>query len=314
VAAEITLMAMPRTKKRNRRRSLSAHTPPPAGIQRVRPPKTRLKALLQLLIDVPRAAEGAMLTIEIPEEERGKHLVMFDAGVLLRASNALKAVRLLCEEAHWEFAAPILRQLFELVINVEYLARQPDREAAVFRYSKYGLLQGVRHQYLTLLYDQKTGRTIDTQRLGVLEQMQEKTFSEFRRINAQGTVHWLPSWSGHAARYLAEQSKHPLRADQYDLLFSTWSEQAHGAPAALMDNMFPRGLPADQIVASDDAEIIQTVTMAITFFLEIWMLLPYVPQADAAQRLEWTKSMIAEARKHGAPFPSSTAADASQAR
>jgi hypothetical protein len=301
---------MPRNRKRNRRSSSSARTPSP-GIQRVRPPKTRLKPLLQLLIDVPRAAEAATLTIGIPKEDTEKHLVMFDASVLLRASNALKAVRLLCDEAHWEFAAPILRQLFELVINVEYVAAQADRQAAIFRYSKYGLLQEVRHQHLTLIYDQKTGRDIDTQRLAVLEQMLEQTFPEFRRVNSQGKVHWLPSWSGHGARHLAERSKHRLRADQYDLLFSAWSEQAHGAPAALMESMFPSGLPAEQIVASDDAEIIQTVTMAVTLFLEIWMLLPHVPQLDAAQRLEWTNSMITEARKHGAPFP---APNASQAR
>jgi hypothetical protein len=95
------------------------------GIQRVRPPKARLKALLQFLVDVPKAAGGGIRTIEVPEEEALKHLVMFDASVLLRASNALKAMRLLCEEAHWEFAAPILRQLFELAITWNTSIRSP---------------------------------------------------------------------------------------------------------------------------------------------------------------------------------------------
>jgi hypothetical protein len=293
---------MARTKKRNHRGSSHPRSLP-AGVQRARPPKTRLKALFQVLVDVSATAEKAMLTVPQPQEESQKRLVMFDAGLLLRASNALKAVRVLCEQAHWEFAAPILRQLFELVINMEHLATLPDREAAIFRYSKYGLLQKVRHQHLTLLYDQKTGRPIDTQRLGVLEQLLDQTFPEFRSVDDKGKVHWKPSWSRHSARYLAEQSKHRLRADQYELMFVAWSEQAHGAPAALMDNMFPRALPVEQIVASDDAEIIQTITMAMTFFLELWMLLPKVPQVDPGQRLAWTSTMIAEARKHGAPFP-----------
>jgi Family of unknown function (DUF5677) len=241
--------------------------------------------------------------MQLPADEATKRLAMFDAGVLLRASNALKAVRLLCEQAHWEFAAAILRQLFELVVNVEYIAAQHDRGAAIFRYSKYGLLQATRRQHLTLLYNQKTGREIEVQRLAILEQMLEQTFPEFRRVNDQGTVHWLRSWSGHTARYLAEQSSHRLRADQYDLLFSEWSEQAHGTPAALMENMFPREAPTEQIIALDDAEIIQTVTMAITLFFELWMLLPHVPQVDPHQRLAWTNAMIAEARKHGAPIP-----------
>lgn len=294
---------MPRTKKRNRRRNATSRTSLPAGMRRVKGPETRLKPMFELLVEVSRTAEEAILAVEIPEQEGEKRLLMFDVGVLLRGSNALKAARALCGAAHWEFAAPILRQLFELAINMEHLARQPDREAAIFRYSKYALFQGVRHQHRTLLYEQKTGRPIDTQRLSVLEQMLDQTFPEFRWVDDKGKLHQKPSWSGHDARYLAEKSKHPLRADQYDLLFSTWSEQAHAAPAALIDNMFPRGLPAEQIVASDDAEIIQTVTMAITFFLELWMLLPNVPQVDPAQRLEWTNKMIDEARKHGAPFP-----------
>lgn len=244
-----------------------------------------------------------MGTIEIPAEDAERHLVMFDASVLLRASNALKAVRLLCEEAHWEFSASILRQLFELVINMEYLAAQADREAAIFRYGKFGLLQEVRHQYLTLLYDRKTGREIDAERLAILEQMLEQSFTEFRSVDAKGKVHWSPSWSGHSARYLAEQSKQRLRVDQYDLLFSPWSEQAHAAPTTLMENMFPRGLSAEEVVAADDVEILQTVMMAITLFLELWTLLSYVPQAEAEQRLEWTSVVIEEARKHGAPFP-----------
>jgi hypothetical protein len=45
-----------------------------------------LKALFHLLIDVPRAAEGAMLTIEIPEEETERHLVM-------RACSCARATR-----------------------------------------------------------------------------------------------------------------------------------------------------------------------------------------------------------------------------
>ena len=65
---------------------------------------------------------------------------MFDAGMLSRGSNALKSVRLLCEQAHWEFAAGVVRQLFELVLNMEYLGTLPDRDAAIFRYAKYGLL------------------------------------------------------------------------------------------------------------------------------------------------------------------------------
>jgi hypothetical protein len=237
---------------------------------------------------------------------------MFDAGVLVRASNALKVIPLLCEQAHWEFAAARVRQLFELVLNMEYLATQPDREAAIFRYSKYGLLQTVRHQHLARLYDQKTGRPIDEQRLAKLESMLEHVFPEFRSVDKTGKVRWSSSWSGHTTRYLAEQSKHSLRQDQYHLLFVAWSEETHGAPAALIANMFPDNRPVEEIIASDDTRIAETVTVAISLFLELWKLLPHLPQLDPMKSLEWTSRMIAEANRYGAPSArSSEPADAS---
>jgi hypothetical protein len=261
---------------------------------------------------MPAAAEQAMITATIPDDEAGRRLLMFDANVLVRASNALKVIRLLCEQAHWEFAAASVRQLFELVLNMEYLATQPDREAAIFRYSKYGLLQTVRHQHLAVLYDQKTDRPIDEQRLAMLESMLEQAFPEFRSVDRTGKVRWKPNWSGHTTRYLAEQSENSLRQDQYQLLFVAWSEETHGAPAALIGNMFPGNRTVEEIIASDDTRIAETVTMAISLFLELWTLLPHVPQVDPMKGLEWTNRMIAEAEKRRASHAPSSPASASE--
>ena len=243
-------------------------------MERIQLPKKSLKGLQQLLVDIPAAAERQLVSVELPAEQGPRAPVMFDVGILLRASNALKAIRILCAEAHWEFAVATVRQLFELVINLEHLAAQADREAAIFRYAKYGLLQTVRHQQLDLLYQHKTGRQIDTQRLALLEQMLEQTFPEFRSVGRTGDVHFAKSWSGHDARYLAERSRHPLRADQYDLLYASRSEQTHAAPAALIETMFPRGLSPEQIIAGDLVRIVETITMAITLFLELCVAAP----------------------------------------
>lgn len=270
---------------------------------RVQPPTKRLRGLLQLLIDIPAAAEHRLVSVELPEEQDTRALVMFDAAILLRASNALKAIRVLCAEWHWEFAVGTVRQLFELVINMEHLAAQSDRENAIFRYSKYGLLQTVRQQQLDLLYRQKTGREIDEQRLADLEQMLAHTFPEFRSVGSTGHVHFAPSWSGHSARYLAEHSPRPLRADQYDLLYSDWSEQTHAAPAALLETMFPSGLSPETIIDRDLVRIVETITMAITLFLELWALLPHAPQPETSELKAWRTRMIDEARELGAPIP-----------
>jgi hypothetical protein len=209
-------------------------------MQRVNPPTKRLKGLLTLLIDLPAAAERKMLTVERPDDQGQRALVLFRCRDPAPCEQCPEGRPDLCAEWHWEFAVATLRQLFELVINLEHVAAQPDREAAIFRYAKYGLLQTVRHQQLDLRYQLETGRAIDEQRLAVLEEMLEQTFPEFRSVGSTGHVHFAKSWSGHHARYLAEQSPHPLRANQYELLYISWSEQTHAAPAALMETMFPR--------------------------------------------------------------------------
>jgi len=290
-------------QRKKRRASGRKRDALPSGMERVRPPNKGLRGLLRLLVDIPAAAERGLVSVKLPDDHGPQALVMFDVGILLRAINALKAIRVLCAEWHWEFAVATIRQLFELVINMEQLAAQPDREGAIFRYAKYGLLQTVRHQQLDLLYQQKTGREIDEQRLAVLEQMLEQTFPEFRSVGRTGHIHFARSWSGHDARYLAEHSRHPLRADQYDLLYASWSEQTHAAPAALLETMFPRGLSPERIIAGDLVRIVETITMAITLFLELWALLPHAPQPETSELHEWRTRMIDEARKLGAPIP-----------
>ena len=290
----------PMAKKKTRRR---AATPPvPPGMERIRPPKKELRKLLQLLVAIPAAAEVAVAGQPLPKGEKAQRLMMFDAGVFNRACNSLKVVRLLCAELHWEFAVTAVRQLFELVVNLEYLAAQPDREAAVFRYSKYGLLQLVQKQRLELLYQQKTGRPIDEKRLASLEQMLDQTFPEFRRVGRTGHVHFLKSWTGLTTRSLAEKSSHRLRKDQWAGLYSAWSEQTHAAPAVLLGTMLP-GATVETVVAQDLTESVQAITMAITLFFELWLLLPHLPPPEPNQLREWSKTMLDEARKLGAPIP-----------
>ena len=68
--------------------------------------------------------------------------------------------------------------------------------------------------------------------------------------------------------------------------------------------MFPGNRTVEEIVASDDTRIAETVTVAISLFLELWTLLPNLPQLDPVKGLEWTSRMIAEANKCGArPAP-----------
>lgn len=208
---------------------------------------------------------------------------------------------MLCDQAHWEYAVSAVRQLFEIVVNVEYLNGQPDRSDAEFRFAKYGLLQMVLDQYGTLEYNERTGRRIDQQRRDVLERMLESSFPEFRSVGPTGVVHWAKSWSGHTIRRLAELSPRRLRGDQHRLLYSAWSEQSHASPSVFLESIVGRHQPTDAIVANDDTRIAETISIAITLYIELRRLLPYLPASDLGLQLDWTQRLLEEARRHGIP-------------
>lgn len=254
------------------------------------------------MVDVTSSADKALLTTR----NVGDQLVRFDVGILVRAINAVKSVRLLLEQAHWEFAAAAVRQLFELTVNMEYLADQPDRKQATFRYAKYGLLQMVRHEHQTALYNLKTGRPVDAGRLAVLESLLAHSFPEFRKKDrADGSPNWATSWCDRTTRNLAESSTEALRIDQYQMLFSTWSEQTHASPGALLDNFFHSGGEdwVEGVIASDDARIGEIGTMAIVLFLQLWTLLPHGPTLDATKAEQWIAALVAYGQRYGVPVP-----------
>jgi hypothetical protein len=63
--------------------------------------------------------------------------------------------------------------------------------------------------------------------------------------------------------------------------------------------MLARAVTREEMIASDSARIAETLTMAVNLFLELWGLLPHIPQADPEQRLRWSSSAKEEARKYG---------------
>jgi hypothetical protein len=264
-------------------------------------PKTRLKDLFATMTAVTSAGDRALA--QTPGE--GDELVRFDAEVLTRGVNAVKSARLLLENAHWESAAGPLRQLFELQVNMEHIAAQPDREQAVFRYAKFGLLQMVRSQRKALAYEQATGRPVDQARVARLDGLLEHTFPEFRRVTAKGRVVWDGSWCGKNIKALAEGSDNALREAQYEQLFVLWSEQVHAAPAALMGGIFPSGATGDvaDIIALDDRRVAETGSMAVTLFAELWRTLPTVATLEDSILREWIAALIRQGLALGAPMP-----------
>jgi hypothetical protein len=86
-------------------------------------------------------------------------------------------------------------------------------------------------------------------------------------------------------------------------MFRAWSEQAHASPRALID-AFPR--PGgerwlEDAVAEDDHRVQETIGMAIVLFIELWSLLPRLPQLDIEQARSWRVEIVKQAQAMGAP-------------
>lgn len=286
------------SKKRSRRQRSRSRQPiirREGRVAHVRPPTSRLKPIFKTLDAVAVAVDRAALETAHPDQTVGR----FDFNVLLRGVNAMKSMRILLAQAHWEVAAAPVRQLFELVVNAEYIKSQTDREKAALRFMKFGLLQLARGQLAAIDYAAASGRDVDEERRRGVEAHVDSTYAEFRGKNGG----WQRTWSGKSTRQLAELSPHPLRVAQYELLFTAWSEQVHASPGALVDTFFTQatGSWIEEAVASDDLHIAETASVGVALFIDLWTALPAVPAFDPEAAWSWTETLLAESEKLGAP-------------
>lgn len=293
---------------RRQRKGAAPCRPRPVGkgkVQHLPLPKHRLRNTLGLLIEVADDATQAALG-----SGQGQHrgpASRFDLAVLGRGVNALKAVHVLCEQGHWEFAVSPVRQLFELLVNLEHIDTQDDRAAALERYELFGMLQHLRQTVGELEYEQSTGRPVDEERLAEGRRLLDAPlFERFRVPKKKGEWHWATSWSGKTVWELAKASSSPIRRDQYRLLFSVWSEQTHASPSAVMQGLLAGDVVPEVVLASDDVRIAETVASAIAMFLEVWHRLPTIPPLDPVKGTKWFERMLEDAMKYGGkPKPES---------
>jgi hypothetical protein len=153
-----------------------------------------MKSYFDLVFYIGAVADEALATATSPAGDDAAKLFTFDGYLLIRGINALKSVRVLCEEGQWEFAAGAVRQLIELVLNMEHMATFSDRDDGIARYTKFGLMQQLERQHAVLLYGKKTGRSVDEEHLASLERLLQESFSEYRSVTDRGRLQKQQYW------------------------------------------------------------------------------------------------------------------------
>ncbi|UUE28486.1 DUF5677 domain-containing protein (plasmid) [Rhodococcus qingshengii] len=249
---------------------------------------SRLHRLLKLADEVTSAA-GVQCSQTSGIADAG---LVFDRQILLRALEAIKAVRLLVANSHWEVAAAPTRQIFELLINMEYLSLQPNRTTARGDFFRFGQLQSLQAKLGNFEYERDSGRPVNMDLLADIEDaLDDPQFDQFRLAPAaDGSRRWRTSWNSKNAREMSELSMHPMRKFHYQLLFRTWSEQAHGSPGILFAQMqrYDAAKEDPELFAGDvQARSIEIVSMAITQFINLWCCLTAFPAPDTYEVQMW---------------------------
>ena len=266
----------------SKQRKSTRRSPQQGGV--VRHPE--LRPLAKLATDVLASARtvGAL-------PRSSDAMEVFDRHVLERGCVTLDAVKLLVAQGHWEVASAPTRQLFELLINMEYVAAQTDRVAAVGRFFLFGQLQVLLAAQERFKYEQNSGRAVDASRLADIDQdLAGAQFDQFRhKPKSNGDPNWASSWNSKSARDMSEASPDKMRTKQYKVLFSAWSEQAHGTPGAVIGQMMREDMRAvDSVRAREEVvtRSMETLAMALTLFVELWMNLGNVSQPKLEQFME----------------------------
>lgn len=231
--------------------------------------------------DALSAAQG-----EVSEYGAGR-LAVADRGVTI-----LQAARLLLEESHWEAASGVARQMFELLVNAEHLAAQPDTEAAWSTYKSFGLMALARGRKRALGYAVEQGyQDLDGRGQELDKFLQRAEFDQFRDKNGK----LLDNWARRNVADLAAASPNNLRKAQYEYYYRTWSEHAHAGPSSLMPTIIPQ--PEDGavelIMESVYRETRQLIVMLISMFIDLVLVLGNPPIVAAAQIDSWRDGLVA---------------------
>jgi Family of unknown function (DUF5677) len=213
-----------------------------------------------------------MSTIQPRGQLEFLHVATFD-----RAFNTLKGVKLLLENDHWELAAPLVRQLFELLVNLEEIHRSPNVSEAVTRYVKFAVLGDLLHDKRRLDYEIASGRGSKDvhEQANSIRVFCVTHFPEFLDRSKKGD-RWAQSWCRATTKELARRSRYSIRIHQYETLYSFLSAYTHGAPPAILGAhlKFPWDPEAgfDKTIKDDSRRIVELASLTIAFYIDLWNL------------------------------------------
>ncbi|QYH34583.1 DUF5677 domain-containing protein [Salinibacterium sp. M195] len=227
-------------------------------------------------------------------------------AVAMRGTTLLQAGQLLLEEGHWEVAAGVARQMFELLINVEHLLAQPDEDAAWADYKNFAMAADLQARRRAMTFAMGDGyQDSDDSAADLDECLALEVFDQFRDRHQN----IRDSWSGKSAYKLAEQSSRSERLRQYQYYYRTWSAQAHAGPSSIIESLVPHSAAGavEDFTGRTIRETLHLIAMLILLFSDLVIALDILAPSTHERISSWRQAMqdaIYEWRTGGRGEPS----------
>lgn len=164
---------------------------------------------------------------------------------LIYAFNTFKAISLLLPEMYHESGAVVLRQLWEVSLNLHWIAEDPVLRAQDF--CGFTLVE----------YRKQISQSGDTQSLADFDTATEEFQKQFRFNDKRGRDRIQKSFAAANIHDRAIELGEPWTSE-YKLIYNLASMHAHGAPGAILHGMFLSTYPD-----SDDRENEASALVAI---------------------------------------------------
>ena len=259
------------------------------------PPVTeRLNELFAVCEEMIAAATAALEAMDRAQPETLAH---FDQVVFARAIAIVRAARSLVEVEQWETATVCARQLYELLLNLESMAKG-DRSDRYQDFLLFAMLQRFLFHLAAIGYGKAKGHSVpEGAEEHVVRSLAEPHFDRFRIKKPGKPDMWESSWNGENVWSMAKTSSSKQRKLQYHVLYKRWSEEVHAAPSAFLRRLFPYMFAEDgePEYAEDDRQATEVLILVMTLFIELWWTLPGAPPGDAEVAHGWVNRMSAKA-------------------
>lgn len=181
---------------------------------------------------------------------------------LVRAFNIYKSISILLEQDYWEEASILSRSLFELLLNLEELSRDPNNSK---RFIKFHLLQALQHHLNLQQFEMEREKKKDTS--GINDGFLKRKFPEF--VIKGKSSKFSSSWCNKTVRDLAKDSN---KLHYYKIIYSLFSYFTHSGPFSIGSVMKSYSSEYNEMLRELNTDEGENILAALTLST-LWILL-----------------------------------------